>query len=346
MPLDEDPNRPDEGSIGAESLEAQLSAAFDAASGDAALDAGQPVDGSPLRSVDIEVATSPASHPNSNPDARRAADKPSERTAIVPPASWSATAKASFAALPPHIQQEVVKREQDVERGLAQWQTKGERLNRLDQVLAPRQQRFQLAGIDEVQAVQALFAAQDLLERDPVSALMYLARQSGVDFRQLVEHGARQQAHEPQLHPVLQGLVGEVQSLRSAVAQQHEDSRRAQASEYSSQVQAFAADPANLYFQNVARDMATLIRSRQADTLQDAYEKACWASPEIRPLMLEQQQRATRDAARGAASARADAARRAGGSVIGSPSPGAAPGRSGPPLSLEDELRAAFAAAS
>ena len=63
--------------------------------------------------------------PTPGPDAAHAA------RATEPPASWSAAAKADFDRLPEHIRKEVLKREADIERGRAQWQSGAERLNRL-----------------------------------------------------------------------------------------------------------------------------------------------------------------------------------------------------------------------
>lgn len=261
---------------------------------------------------------------------------------ISPPPSWSATAKAEFLKASPVIQQEVLKREKDMEAGNAQWQEKGERLNRLDAILAPRRERHQLAGLDDVRAVQTLFAAQDYLERDPYAAIAYLARQSGVDLTRYANGGAQMQAAQPPMHPQLQALLNEVNSLKGTVSQQQSAQQDAARTGYVQQVQAFASDPKNLYFANVERDMAALITSGQAQGLQDAYEKATWAHPEIRPLLIAEQSKA-----QGAASqARANAARQASGSVIGSPMPGSAPANGGPAPSLREELERAFSASA
>lgn len=264
---------------------------------------------------------------------------------IRPPASWSATAKADFAKLPVHIQQEVTKREGEIEGGKAQWDQKAQRFNRLDSILGPRQERFKLAGIDETQAVQALFAAQDMLESaDPrvrASAIQHLARQSGVDLRSLVQADPQQQP-QAQLPPVVQQLFAEINSLKQSQAQQQTAAHQRTASETQGQLDAFAADPANVYFANVRNDMAALIRAGQAEGLKDAYDKATWANPEIRPLLLRDQQQASQATLEQQARARADAARRASGSIIGSPTPGSSPAAGGPAPSLREELARQF----
>jgi hypothetical protein len=264
------------------------------------------------------------------------------KEAIVPPASWSAAAKTKFATLDPDVQQEVLKRERDVTDGLAQRQQRDERFNRLDSLLAPRRERFQLAGLDEFQAVQALFAAQDFLERTPREGIAYLARQYGVDLRSFAQ-GVPAQTAQPPLHPAIQQLLTKVQTLESAQAQQQTAQHQAATSHFVSEVQSFRTDPKNLYFDNVADDMAVLLQSGRASTLQDAYDRAVWANPETRPL-VQQSTEAAREADRQAAArAKAERARHASGSVTGSPTPGSSPTRGqSPTSSVADDLRDSF----
>ena len=257
---------------------------------------------------------------------------------IAPPATWSAAAKAKFASLDPELQQEVLRRERDMEQGRAQWQQGAERLNRLTAILDPRRDRFALAGVDEARAVQALFAAQDLLERDPVSGLLYLGRQYGVNWPQLFQSMQQGGPAQPaQLAPGMEPLVRQVQSLTQTVQQQQAQQRQAAQAGYANQVASFAADPKNIYFENVRARMGELIRIGQAKDLADAYDQACWSDPAVRPLMIaaSEQQRQTDEKA--AAAQRVAAARQASGSVTGSPRPGG-PGNGGPAPTLREEL--------
>lgn len=269
-------------------------------------------------------------------------------SAIRPPASWSATAKADFDKLPAHIQTEVLKREREIETGNAQWNQKGHRLNRLDAVLAPRHERFKLAGIDEVQAVQTLFAAQDMLESpDPnvrASAIQYLARQSGVDLRSLAGSPAPQpQPGAQQAQPgVLDTVLREVAALEQNWTQQQQSAHQQSLSETQQEIETFAADTTNRYFANVRNDMGRLIAAGQAASLKDAYDKACWGNPEIRDLLIRERQTAETAERERQARERASAARRASGSITGSPTPGASQVNSGPSPSVREELERQF----
>ena len=330
------------------SLRETLADAFDLAEGSG----DSPAEAGPVRAA-AEVAhdrqgrsakpgDAPPTDLSTEPRTPSAPAAPPARATSAPPPSWSAAAKAKFAGLDPELQAEVLKRERDIEHGKAQWQQGAERLNRLDAILAPRSERFRLAGLDDVQAIQMLFAAQDFLDRDPVNALVYLGRQSGVDWGELVRHVQGDTAREqPQVPPGLAPLVAQVQSLAQAWAQRERHEAVSARAEQLHQVEAFASEGRNIYFDNVRERMGQLIRAGQASSLQEAYEQACWSDPQVRPLMIQSEDRERAAAAQAAARAKARDARHASGSVTGSPTPGVTSG-GGPAPTLREELSRAF----
>jgi hypothetical protein len=54
-------------------------------------------------------------------------------------------------------------------------------------------------------------------------------------------------------------------------------------------LETFSNDPKNEFYLDVRMDMATLLESGRAKDLKDAYDKAVWANPETRQVMLERQ---------------------------------------------------------
>lgn len=295
-----------------------------------------------------KAAKAAQASPKTEPLTPGAVAEPAQPRTSAPPPSLKAAAKAEWDKFPPSAREELWRIEDSAQQAKAEWSQKAERLNRLDQVLAPRSERLKIVGLDEVQAIQALFAAQDFLERDPYNALAYLARQSGVDFRQFAQAMAGQQAQQPQLDPTVKALMQKVQTLESGWTQQQQAAEQAQVSVHVDHVQRFAADPANLYFENVKDRMATLLRSAPPEskmTLADAYEQAVWSDPEIRPVLLSKQQADQQAQAQAAARAKVSQAQHASGSVIGSPTPGAVQAGA-PSATLRDELERNFQAAS
>ncbi len=267
--------------------------------------------------------------------------------AVRPPASWSAQAKADFASLAPHIQQEVLKRETDIESGRRGFEAKAQVANQFEELFASRKDKLAMAGMNPVQATQRLLAAQDILDRDPRAGLLALAQAYGIHPSQLVQATGQQQPapQQAQLHPALQALARDVETLKGSLTQQTQAQAVAEQQRHAETIQQFAADPKNLYFENVRSDMAALLAAGQAKDMADAYEKATWAHPEIRPLLLKQQQAEAQAAAQASAGAKVRQARSAAGSVTGSPSPGSSPAQqSNPNASIEDDVKAAFAA--
>jgi hypothetical protein len=111
----------------------------------------------------------------------------------------------------------------------------------------------------------------------------------------------------------LQKELEEVKSFQSSIQAQQ---RQAVVATISADVDKFAADPANIYFAEVANDVATLIEKGVATSLKDAYEKAIWANPVTRTKELA---RTTAEAATKAASeaaAKVVAARKATGANV------------------------------
>jgi hypothetical protein len=261
------------------------------------------------------------------------------------PAGLSAPIKAAWATLSPEVRAEFQRREADFDRGRAGMEGKAALANRFEELFSSRKDRLAMAGMDPISAVQRLLAAQDVLDRDPRAGLLALAQAYGIHPSQLAQTAPRQQAPQPQLPPALQALAGRLSTLEGTLTQQTQAQKDAERQQLAQHIQAFASDPKHIYFENVRGDVAKLLSSGQAGNLAEAYDKAIWASPEIRPLLLQQQQTELQAQARAQQGAKVSQARSAGGSVVGSPTPGSSPAQAANPnASIEDDVRAAFAA--
>lgn len=244
--------------------------------------------------------------------------------AIMPPVSWKAAAKAKFATLDPEVQQEVLRREKEITDGLAQWDQKVGAANKLDALLAPHDQRLALAGSNRENYLRGLLTADDML-RGPnrEQALAQIARMYGIPLPTGQPQPQQQQA-APQVSPQHVGelVQTELQRWREQESQAAADSTIAE----------FAANPANLYFDNVKAEMGALLQAGAATTLKEAYDMACHARPDIRALLTPAPVLQS-----------AKPAQPAGLSVTGSPPIG---GHKAPPNgsreSIEDDIRAAL----
>jgi len=275
------------------------------------------------RGPDGKFVAKPAETAQDTTEQQAATETPQE--SIRPPASWSAAAKAKFATLDPDVQREVLKREQDVEKGFRDRANELKRYQPLEDILAPRRALWAAQGLDETQAIKTLLAAQDLLEKNPQQGLEFLAKSYGVSL-------AQPQGQPDTAQP--QGNSPQYDQLLAKFSQLEQRLQEAQSAPVVSQVESFFSDPKNLYAENVRQDMAVLLREGRAKDLPEAYEMACWMRPDIRPLLQTPQ--VTKDPAQ-VARAKAAAV-----SVTGSPAQPRTPATNAN-SSIEDDIRASLA---
>lgn len=262
-----------------------------------------------------------------------------ENAPLRPPPGWSPAAKVAFNELPAEVKQAVANREVEVNNGLAKLAS----YRPVDPFLDMCRQN----GADPAHVLSQYTGIEAELKRDFLSGIGVLCQNARIDpvslaqailarsgaAPQQADTGHQQGAQTPSadLQPVMQ----ELHQLKSYIATQ-------QQAQVQSEIQAFEADPANVFFANVRPQMAQLMQTGAARTLKEAYETACWTDPAIRTLLIKQQSGAPAKVAQQAAAA--TQARAAAKSVTGSPSPGASAQKAALP-DIEDEIRAAYRAA-
>ena len=263
-------------------------------------------------------------------DADPAPDKPEQpSTAAEPPKSWSADVKAEWSKLPPAVQQAVIKRENEINEGGRRW---SEEKRTYDEMLAPVREQAQRAGVDEREGLNRLLSASAFLERDPANAIAWLAKAYGVDLSKPTNSNAQPQ---PPADPVIAKLHQEVSGLKSTLQQR-------EVAEARSAIEAFAKSPGHEHFEAVKATMGNLITSGQATDLNDAYEKAIWLDPGIRPQLIAAQTASELASRRAAEKAAADKARAGALSLSGSPVGGPVPQAPQEYETVRDAVKAAF----
>lgn len=283
---------------------------------------------------------------------------------VVPPATWSAGAKSEFAKLPEVVRREVAKREQDYARGIQQHAEKARGFDTIMEISRPYEAMLRAEGSDPAGALQSfLHQAYVLRTASPQQKgelVMQIAQKFGADLSQFYGQSAQQgQQQDGQQDPmqqmqqiVQQLLAPHLQKIErfeqgQLTAAQHAEQQ--QTHEIQSQIEAFqsATNPdgslKHLYFENVRPAMSAFFASGLAKDLNEAYEMACHANPEVRAALQAEQQR-TADAQRLEEARRKTAeAGAAGFHVNGQGGPGIAGAKS---MSLEEELAGKLAAAT
>ena len=248
-----------------------------------------------------------------------------------PPPSWSVDAKAEYDALPDAVKADIAKRETEISKGF-------ERLKVLKE-LEPYEQLAAQHGTSVAGALESYVAAEQLLTRDPVAGIAWLIQQYNPNLEQLsAAIGANRTAQQPANDPVLQ----RIHSLETQLRQRDQQEAANRTAGLQTEIEAFAADPANRYFENVKQDMGVLLRSGRASDLKSAYEMAVWANPETRKHLQADQQRAADADRKRKEAERVSKARNASGGLTGSPMPGATAPGDGKPLSIRDAIAQAY----
>ena len=221
---------------------------------------------------------------------------------------------------------EAERRESDFFKGIGEFKSHADRARQYDQVIAPYKQTLEQLGVDAPTAISALLRADHTLRTaDPKTKAVYfqqLAREYGIDLNQ-------------QIDPIEAQTLTLQQQMAALREQQQMWQNQIQAQEQQkvmSEIEAFRAQAPHL--DAVRDEMALLLETGKANSLQDAYDKAVWMRPDIRQSLIEQQK------AQVAQQVQAQRAKAAQVSVKGSsPAAGGVQPTKG---SLREQLEAAF----
>jgi hypothetical protein len=225
---------------------------------------------------------------------------------------------------------ETERREGDFLKGAQEFKSHADRARAYDQAISPYQAHLQSLGVDAPTAIASLLNTDVRLRTaDPATKramVEELARYYGVDLA----------AEAPQYDPQMVNLMREITTLREQQKAWENNARTQQMSSAQNELNKFAEGKP--HFEAVREDMATLLISGRAASLNDAYDMAVWMRPDIRSTLIEQQRADERKQAEEAA--RAARAKTAAVSVKGS-TPNAGNQPSG--TSLREIIAAQFA---
>lgn len=230
-----------------------------------------------------ETERDDAAETEATPVEAEAAQETSAETAPAPekkaaPESWGAEKAALWDGLAPEVQEQFLRREEQMKAGFDKIKGDYEFGRSLRDVYAPYRPLLEAAGVNEAQATQYLLEAHRVLSTSgPAQKAAYfqtLAKQYGVDL------GAEPADSAAPLE--LRSLQEQVQMLQSTITTREQASLREAQQKVTKEVEAFAGDPANAYFDEVANDIAVILKGSPGISLKEAYDKAVWANPTTR----------------------------------------------------------------
>lgn len=279
----------------------------------------------------------PPAQPTTETQAPPAAEAPRELKA---PNGWKAQAREKWNVLPREIQEEVVRRENDLSRLVGSVGPKIRLADEVAEKMAPFAERLMANNVQPTTFLNDTFATIGVLldgsPQNKAEAVANIIQAYGVPLPVLDQLLTRRMTMPPEYHRAQQ----DAQRAQVQLQQYQSAERQTKVNTANQTVDSFASDPQNEFFPQVSSMMADLLEQGRAQSMADAYTAACWATPEVRGVLLqrEAQARAT------ARNNRANAARNAASAVHGvptTPTPtGIAPG-----MNLRDTIAAAMDAA-
>ncbi len=265
--------------------------------------------------LEITAPADTASQQKEGEQAEKTAEDPEDPATVATatdvkaaPRTWRAEAAAEFAKLSPVVQDEILKREEDIFRGIEQYREAATFGNEIRQVMAPYMQTLQQYNIQPAAQVADMMQAHYTMAfgnpEQKLELFRQVAQDYGVDLTQLI-------LSTPYQDPQVTDLQKQLRTLQSQLTTTQTQQREAMQKQVTQHVQAFATDPKNIYFEELANDIAHLIATGACNGVEDAYEKAMWSNPSVRAKELARQQQEQQTKGRAEAERKAAEAKKA-----------------------------------
>ena len=236
---------------------------------------------------------------------------------------------AEWAKASPVLQQALLRRSEEMHRGLEQYRGAAQFAQKIAQAFQPYEHTIQQLGVSHEVAVGKLLEADNTLRygspEQKAHALASLAYQYGIDIGQV----QATPAPDPQVY----ALQAELNQLKGFINDFQRTQQEREQGTLNSEIAKFAEG--REHFEQVREDMAALLQAGRAKDLSDAYEQAVWANPQTRAAMLAKQQAEV--AAKVEAERKAQEAKRA--NAVNVPRRGSVPAGA-PTGTMDDTIRA------
>jgi len=248
------------------------------------------------------------------PEEKKEISPASSKSVGIPP-GFSAETKAFLDTLPADhpIKRDLEKRESEISTG---FKTKSEELKRyqdLEQAIAPFRPSFQRDGArSDAEAIRNLATWAEAINNPAtrVQAVMQIAQRAGIDLQSLAQ-GNSQASQGQELPEYVRPILDQYGQLTQTVQSLESRLQEADQQKVAETLANFAKDKP--HFEKVRVRMGQMMAAGIASpsNLDDAYQQAIWADPDLRAQLLKEQDEERQAAFKKAASeqsARAKAA--------------------------------------
>lgn len=209
----------------------------------------------------------------------------------VMPKAWKKEKEPLWSKLDREAREYIYARENDVLKGFEQYSTGHKSWNEL---ISPFQAVIQQhPNVNPVQVMQNLMRNHlTILGASPEQKRVMaqnLLKSYGIDLGASAGPNPGAQTPPVTLPPEIQETLQIVPQLRDELGRFKAAEQERTLAENVAKVQAFAANPANKYFEEVTDDIMHFLQTGAAPTLEKAYEMAIWNNPAVRAKLLAEQ---------------------------------------------------------
>lgn len=220
----------------------------------------------PKTEKEAEEAPEPAAEAPQEPEAPAEPEKPAEPVEAAPE-RFSADAKAEWAKLPANVRGETLRMQRELESGLEKYR----------QTVEPLKPFIDMAGDPQrlVGALRNYVGIEQELARDPVAGLDLICRNLGTTLADVAAKVTGQPA--PAKDETIARLEAEIRALKGTVGTVQQTFQQTREQETQRAVADFAKNHPR--FDELAGDIAQMLKTGFATSLEDAYTKADRLNP-------------------------------------------------------------------
>lgn len=233
----------------------------------------------------------------------------------VPPQSWSGLQKERWKDIPAEARKYINQREKEFHAAVTKHDE--ERLfgKTMKDQFTPYMPLIESEGGTPEGAVRDYLNMAYIMRQGSPQQKAELVRNTMQQFNIDPRAVIGQQGQQQQGNNVPPQVMQELQELKAKIAEKDTLQEQQEYSKVQEEITAFETNPANIYYNDVKAEMAALLQNGVAASLEDAYEKAIWAHPQIRSSLIAKQEATAKQERKKAVEAKKKAAS----SVKGSP---------------------------
>lgn len=258
------------------------------------VDKDEPVDRKEFLAKQFEEAESaePTGRDESGRFTKQAAPEPAPEPAEEPvwkrpPLSWKKDYHEVWQKADPRLQEYAFQREEQMRRGVEPLLQAKQFADAVNEAISPYAQTLTGLGLKPEQAIAALMKADHTLRTsDPQTRYNYfmqLANEYGINLQ-----GAAQGQPVTQGDPTIFALKNELANVRGEVLTWKQQQEAAEQAVLANEIDSFAQTAE--HFEDARPEMIKILQSGQAETLEEAYDKAVWGNKDLRERILSAQQ--------------------------------------------------------